>query len=275
MWGLPRGKFPAMAGREADTSTAIELEHLNKELEKLQNEVRHGGRHGLSEQQLLRARVRAEGVYVLTRSCSRPPCGRPSCELRASAELNATRRTYLPCWATGAARGALMPWAVSRAACPLPRVQMATVDGLFNDAMQENMKASERAGVRTSDHFVAVPSQPALPPWGEGSFEARLRAFQEDATQVYERLRSFSPGSKSLKLTPKDPLRAEAGARGAGGGPAARAAAPRTDVGRSPETAPKASFAGAAGGGSSGSGRPRNAPSTQQSQSPRSKATMR
>lgn len=42
---------------------------------------------------------------------------------------------------------------------------------------------------------------------GKGSFEARLRAFQEDVEQVYERLISFSPNKKSLKLAPRDPLK--------------------------------------------------------------------
>ena len=69
--------------------------------------------------------------------------------------------------------------------------------------MHENKAASERR-VR-SDYYVPVPSQPVQ--WGKGSFEARLRAFQEDAEQVYERLSSFSPNKKSLKLAPRDPLK--------------------------------------------------------------------
>jgi len=80
---------------------------------------------------------------------------------------------------------------------------MATADTLFKDAMHENKAASERR-VR-SDYYVPVPSQPVQ--WGKGSFEARLRAFQEDAEQVYERLSSFSPNKKSLKLAPRDPLK--------------------------------------------------------------------
>jgi hypothetical protein len=120
---------------------------------------------------------------------------------------------------------------------------MATADTLFKDAMHENKAASERR-VR-SDYYVPVPSQPAQ--WGKGSFEARLQAFQEDAEQVYERLSSFSPNKKSLKLAPRDPLKE--GLKEGAGAARGTSPAPRKEAIPSPGTAANVCAAGTADAG--------------------------